>query len=94
MPWGPMTRAGVNEWMAQGKCANDSSINPEWFFPNHPDVLGWGSTAVRICTDCPVRYQCLEYALKEHPLDGIWGGSTFIDRDNLYKFKTKEKKSA
>lgn len=91
MPWGPMTRAGANEWMAQGKCATDRSINPEWFFPSHPDIFGWGATATRICQDCHVRYQCLEYALNEHPLDGIWGGSTFTERDQLHAFKNKEK---
>lgn len=94
MAWGPMTRVGMNEWMAQGKCATDVSINPEWFFPSQPDLLGWGATAVRICTDCPVRYQCLDYAMKAHPIEGIWGGTTFQDRSTLHSFQIKEDESA
>lgn len=94
MTWGPMTREGVHGWMAQGKCATDASINPEWFFPNQPDLLGWGATATRICTDCPVRYECLDYALESHPIDGIWGGTTYQDRVTLHSFKNTEDKTA
>jgi hypothetical protein len=32
--------------------------------------------AKAICATCPYKMQCLEYALKDPSLQGIWGGTT------------------
>ena len=31
-------------------------------------------TARAICERCPVRFECLEYALESNEREGIWGG--------------------
>jgi hypothetical protein len=36
--------------------------------------------AKKICFECPYRARCLQYALKNPDLQGIWGGTTEKDR--------------
>lgn len=60
------------EWMAQGACGNPE-VNPDLWFAD--DQLA-RNTAKKICnTKCPVREQCLDYALNfPVSLTGVWGG--------------------
>jgi len=39
--------------------------------------------AKKICGDCPVRLLCLEYALEQKEVYGIWGGLTRAERQRL-----------
>jgi WhiB family redox-sensing transcriptional regulator len=41
------------------------------------------STAKRICAACPVRRECLDYAMRVHEPFGIWGGLTEAERRQL-----------
>jgi WhiB family redox-sensing transcriptional regulator len=41
------------------------------------------SAAKRICADCPVRRECLEYALRVREPIGIWGGLNETERRAL-----------
>jgi WhiB family transcriptional regulator, redox-sensing transcriptional regulator len=36
--------------------------------------------AKQVCTDCPVRAECLEYALRVREPYGIWGGLNQAER--------------
>lgn len=56
-------------WMPFAACA---FIPVEVFFPGPTD--GDGREARGVCTACPVRAQCREYATAERIPDGIWGG--------------------
>lgn len=60
-------------WMDDGACKHHP--HPEWWFPTvgegHAHVT-W--KAIEICQSCPVREQCLEYAVTTHQNHGIWGG--------------------
>lgn len=52
-------------------------VDPELWFPDR------GGTAVQakaLCRTCPVRQECLEYALKAKVTFGIWGGYGYRDR--------------
>ncbi len=62
------------EWMLEAKCLD---ADPEAFFPEKG-----GSTreAKRICAVCPVREECLEYALANDERFGIWGGLSERER--------------
>lgn len=56
------------QWMLEAACAGRGS---EEFFPDESD----GETAVpaiKVCTDCIVQDECLQYALR-HADVGVWG---------------------
>ncbi len=61
-------------WMLEAKCLD---ADPEAFFPEKG-----GSTreAKRICATCPVRGECLDYALANDERFGIWGGLSERER--------------
>jgi WhiB family transcriptional regulator, redox-sensing transcriptional regulator len=55
-------------WMIRGRCR---AVDPALFFPS--DGIGV-EIAQRVCADCPVRAECLEYALANRIEHGVWGG--------------------
>jgi WhiB family redox-sensing transcriptional regulator len=97
MPWrGIMTRPSARpgaaatalaipgRWAERALCAQ---ADPDAWFPDkgyrEPTQL-----AKRICARCPVRAQCLDYALSGADTwggiaTGIWGGTTPQERDQL-----------
>lgn len=64
-------------WRDQALC---SQTDPEAFFPEKG-----GSTreAKKVCLGCPVRSECLEYALSNDERFGIWGGLSERERRRL-----------
>lgn len=64
-------------WQDQALCAQ---TDPEAFFPEKG-----GSTreAKRICASCPVRIECLDYALAHDERFGIWGGLSERERRKI-----------
>lgn len=64
-------------WQADALC---SQTDPEAFFPEKG-----GSTreAKKICSQCSVRSECLEYALANDERFGIWGGLSERERRRL-----------
>lgn len=62
------------DWRGLGACAR---IDPNlWFAMGAREHR----QAKRICRECPVRRQCLEYAMDEPVDHGIWGGLTERER--------------
>lgn len=54
--------------------------DPElWFSSN----WGEGNQAKKLCAICPVRKECLTYALATNQQDGIWGGLNLWQRRRL-----------
>ena len=66
-------------WMDSALCAQ---VDPELFFPEYR-ANAVAAAARRICATCPVRDDCLRYALTDPDLDGIWGGTTPRQRQRL-----------
>jgi WhiB family transcriptional regulator, redox-sensing transcriptional regulator len=64
-------------WQDYALCAQ---TDPEAFFPEKG-----GSTrdAKKVCRACPVRAECLEYALEHDERFGIWGGMSERERRRL-----------
>jgi len=67
------------EWMRQGRCKD---MDPAIFFPN--DGVGV-QVAQRICAECAVRQECLEYALVNRVDHGVWGGASERERRRLLR---------
>lgn len=65
------------DWQAEGLCAE---TDPEQFFP---EKGGSPRQAKAVCGRCPVRDQCLEYALANNERFGIWGGLSERERHSL-----------
>jgi WhiB family redox-sensing transcriptional regulator len=62
-------------WAGEALCAQ---IDPVLWFP----LLGATSFAAkRICLTCPVRTDCLEWALATRQAYGVWGGLSTKERD-------------
>lgn len=41
--------------------------------------------AKKMCADCPVQWECFEYAYEGYELAGVWGGASIDDRDACHK---------
>ena len=72
-----MLQMEVLPWADKAKCL---VAEPDTFFPEKG-----GSTreAKRICSGCPVKAECLEYALENDERFGIWGGLSERERRKL-----------
>jgi WhiB family redox-sensing transcriptional regulator len=60
--------AGQRDWRLEAVCAE---VDPELFFPERGDRA---LAAKRICAGCPVRVECLSFALAINEPRGVWGG--------------------
>lgn len=67
------------DWREDGACAH---ADPDLFFPisSTGRALGQIAKAKATCAGCPVRQACLEFALDQDLMHGIWGGATPEDR--------------
>lgn len=59
--------------MRHGACLG---AGPRWFFPDQPHF----HVAKKICVECEVVSECLEYALAVPEHHGVWGGMTPLER--------------
>jgi WhiB family transcriptional regulator, redox-sensing transcriptional regulator len=74
-------------WQWRAACrGEDASL---FFAPNHPEAKE--EKAIRegqakaICARCPVRIDCLEYAIRIREPHGIWGGLNELERRILIR---------
>lgn len=69
----------IGPWIRNGLCVDVE--DPEIFFP--PRSAGHADEAKAICADCPVRRECLRYALKAPEEFGVWGGLDEVERADI-----------
>lgn len=50
------------------------------FFPSRGDSC---VAAKEVCAGCPVRQECLEFALAEREVYGVWGGTSERERRRM-----------
>jgi WhiB family redox-sensing transcriptional regulator len=62
-------------WQVLGTCTD---VDPELFFPmgRTKRAQRQAEAAVAICRSCPVIEKCLNDALANPALQGVWGGTT------------------
>lgn len=69
---------GITEWIGAAACKGmDTSL----FFPETGDSKQ-AVEAKNVCRGCPVRGECLNYAILNREI-GIWGGTSGIDRRKI-----------
>jgi WhiB family transcriptional regulator, redox-sensing transcriptional regulator len=77
--------AEIGTWEMRAACRGPASA--PFFPPITAETSGARrrreAAAKRICSDCPVRSECLEYALRVREPFGIWGGRTEAERRDL-----------
>lgn len=61
------------------------------FFPVTDEEAG---PAKEICATCPVREECLEFALLTRQEDGVWGGLTETERRRLRRRRREAARKA
>lgn len=67
----------IEPWKDDALCAQ---VDPDFMFP---EPGGRIDQQLALCADCPVRQQCLEYALENNEQWGIWGGLSASQRRRL-----------
>ena len=59
-------------WQKDSLCAKKQNEHMvEWFFSEEPEEK---YAAKNLCFSCPVRKDCIKYALEEKEIWGVWGG--------------------
>jgi WhiB family transcriptional regulator, redox-sensing transcriptional regulator len=71
-------------WRKEAACRNS---RPELFFPVGSTGVAVDeiNSAKEVCQACPVREQCLQFALLTNQESGIWGGTSEDERRRLRK---------
>lgn len=69
-------------WMRDGLCVH---ADPDVFFPAKG---GSARAAKAVCAGCPVRADCLGYALANGERFGVWGGLSPQERRELRRHGT------
>ena len=69
-------------WRQDAACRDTS---PELFFPvgTTGQAVEQIAAAKAVCTGCPARVPCLEYALATNQDSGVWGATSEEDRRHL-----------
>lgn len=82
---GPAYGSRDSDWRTHAKCCGE---NATYFFPpshfeRKPEKDARESVARAACRACPVRAECLSYALRAGESHGIWGGLNELQRARL-----------
>ncbi|MEU2900177.1 WhiB family transcriptional regulator [Streptomyces sp. NPDC088106] len=72
----------MDNWRSGAACRTE---DPELFFPigTSGPALVQTEQAKAVCRGCPVREQCLEWALETGQSIGVWGGTSETERRAL-----------
>ncbi|HET7110158.1 MAG TPA: WhiB family transcriptional regulator [Gemmatimonadales bacterium] len=82
-------------WQARSKCGGS---RPALFYPEKgegEDATAVAQAAKSVCNGldgqpaCPVKQECLEFALQHHEKFGVWGGRTERERNSLKRMRKK-----
>jgi WhiB family redox-sensing transcriptional regulator len=83
----------VDEWRLEASCR---STDPDLFFPvgTTGDAISQIEAAKAVCRTCPVRLQCLEFALATNQDSGVWGAASEEERRALRKQRLQRRRQA
>jgi WhiB family redox-sensing transcriptional regulator len=69
----------LSDWRNGAACAE---IDGDLWFPEKGEAYK-ASNAVKVCNSCPVKKQCLAYAVNNGIRDGIFGGKSAEQRARM-----------
>ncbi len=74
-----------SDWRQKAECKEHH--NPDIFFPigTTGPALDQTEEAKAVCQVCPVKNDCLEWAITTHQDSGVWGGQSEEERRALIK---------
>ncbi len=75
-------------WRDRAKCVGVTHI--EWVPTKSETSADRAAEAEVFCRDCPVRVDCLRFALK-HQVSGYWGGTSSYQRAQLTRVRSRVK---
>lgn len=79
-----MLLPNVEHWSELAACAE---VDPELFFPRSDSERAQVADAKKVCRGCSVKFECLNYAMKEQIEFGIFGGLTESERWKMGKVR-------
>lgn len=65
------------DWWEQSVC---KGVNPDLFFPTRGES---SDPAKAVCARCPVDVECLQQALVDREVHGVWGGTSEKERREI-----------
>lgn len=68
--------------------ASCATADPDAFFPERGSHSFSNVYAKRICSTCPYKSPCLEWAIENEEM-GIWGGTTENERRSMRRMRKK-----
>ncbi len=83
-----MTTRTLESWRQDAACRD---LDPNIFFPANDEAAG---AAKAVCATCPVREDCLEYAVATRQDDGVWGGLDETERKRVRRRRQQAARAA
>jgi WhiB family redox-sensing transcriptional regulator len=75
---------GGSDWMGAALCSR--STHPDLWFPERGGSM---APAVGVCSRCPVKAPCLDYAIDNKIEEGVWGGESARGRRKIARERRK-----
>jgi WhiB family redox-sensing transcriptional regulator len=82
-----MSEAGLRDVVATGWCAG--TFSDEWYPLQERPLEPAREYARQACDGCPVRWECLELALRTREAHGVWGGTIRKDRTRILQSRAR-----
>jgi WhiB family redox-sensing transcriptional regulator len=82
------------EWVHRARCKDVE--DPELFFPigTTGPAATQAEMAKVVCFQCPVRVECLEWAIATAQDSGVWGGTTEEERRAMRRARRRSQAAA
>lgn len=76
-------------WMAEAECGRTLVDGSPIYDPDlwHPEKGGSVAEAKEVCEGCPVRVDCLSYAMDTKQQHGVWGGKSVMERRAMRRLR-------
>ena len=79
-------------WQFRGACRGEDTalFFAPTYFEKREEKNGREAKAKALCARCPVRVDCLEYALRIREPHGVWGGKNEQERRALLRERARQ----